>query len=114
MRPLPHPAAEDLDLATVLYALGDTARLEIVRRLAAAGGEISCTAASCEGLAKSTLSHHFKVLREAGLIRMRKTGVTAQNTLRRADIEARFPGLLDAVLGMPARPRRKARAKTPG
>lgn len=112
MRPLHHPAAEDLDLATVLYALGDTARLEIVRRLAAAGGEMSCTAASCEGLAKSTLSHHIKVLREAGLIRTRKIGVAALNTLRRDDIEARFPGLLDAVLGLAAPAARRKAKKT--
>lgn len=117
---MPHPAAGDFDLATVLYALGDTARLEIVRRLAQAkGGELSCSAAACtaEGLPKSTLSHHFKVLREAGLVRTRKSGVTVMNTLRRAEIDARFPGLLDAVLNLPAsgaQPRaRKRKPKAP-
>ncbi|MBI3706565.1 MAG: helix-turn-helix transcriptional regulator [Proteobacteria bacterium] len=103
MRPVHHPAAADFDLASVLYALGDTVRLGIARRLAG-GREMSCAVAAgdAERLPKSTLSFHFKVLRDAGLIRTRKSGVMVMSTLRRAELDARFPGLLASVLGTPA------------
>ena len=96
MRSLHHPGREQLDLPAVLYALSDPTRLEIVRRLAA-DGERAC---GTFGLSttKATLSHHFKVLREAGLIQTRVEGVHRYNSLRKQDLEARFPGLLKAVL----------------
>ncbi|MFE1755725.1 ArsR/SmtB family transcription factor [Streptomyces anandii] len=97
MRALNHPRAEDLDLATVLHALGDPVRLELLRRMAA-GDEISC---SPEGLivARSTLSNHWRILREAGITATRISGKTRLISLRRAELDARFPGLLNAVLG---------------
>ncbi len=96
MRPLYHPDCKDLTLAGVLYALGDPVRLEIVRRLAIEG-ELCCNALVC-AIAKSTMSNHFKILRESGVVLSRKEGTQLINTLRHDDLEARFPGLLNAVL----------------
>ncbi|MEB3214339.1 MAG: metalloregulator ArsR/SmtB family transcription factor [Leptolyngbyaceae bacterium] len=96
MKPFYHPNSEQITLAGVLYALGDPARLEIVDLLAKQG-EQPCSAFSCD-LAKSTISHHFKILREAGVIYSRKSGTQHLNSLRRDDLEARFPGLLNTVL----------------
>ena len=99
MRPYTHPPAADFLLERVLYALSDPIRLGIVRHLAQLGpatcGELD------GGRPKSTVSHHFKVLREAGLVLTENTGTTHMNTLRRADIDARFPGLLNAILTQP-------------
>jgi len=97
MRLLYHPHKKDIALASVLYALGDPVRLEIVRRLAEKG-ELSCCAAVEAQVAKSTLSHHFKVLRESGVIYCRKEGTQHMNSLRREDLDDRFPGLLKTVL----------------
>lgn len=97
MRPLKHPSADELILERVLYALSDPVRLDIVRRLA------DVHAASCGdldgGRPKSTVSHHFRVLREAGLIRTESAGATHMNQLRRAELDVRFPGLIAAILG---------------
>ena len=94
-----HPACEDLTLPNILYALGDPLRLRIVGQLAAAEEAMSCgDIAVVKEVAKSTGSHHFKVLREAGLIRMVPQGRRILVSLRREDLEERFPGLLDAVL----------------
>jgi DNA-binding transcriptional ArsR family regulator len=96
---LPHPARDEIVLTEVLFALSDPARLEIVRQLA--GGPIE--AARCNPfdptIAKSTKSHLMKVLREAGVIRNEALARGRLLTLRRDDLDARFPGLLDAVLG---------------
>src|SRR3954454_9799893 len=97
MREPHHPSCEELDLSDVLHALSDPARLEIVRRLAA-GPEWSCGRFEI-GLSKATLSHHFRVLREAGVLRTRPDGRKRVLSLRRDDLENRFPGLLDAVVG---------------
>ena len=97
MRPFLHPAAETLDLPRVLHALSDPARLDMVRRIAAAG-ELTCGALGVDR-PKSSMSHHFRVLREAGVIRTRVAGAVHLNALRAEDIEARFPGLLGVVLG---------------
>ncbi|MFD7451359.1 ArsR/SmtB family transcription factor [Kitasatospora sp. NPDC059827] len=96
MRTLPQPHPEDFDLATVLHALGDPVRLELVRRLAEEG-ETTC---SPEGLTvpKSTLSNHWRILREAGLVTVRTSGKARLVTLRRDALDARLPGLLGAVL----------------
>jgi DNA-binding transcriptional ArsR family regulator len=94
---LVHPPRAALDLAEVLHALSDPMRLRIVAALAAEGGERTCNSFDLP-IVKSTCTHHFKVLREAGLIRQRVTGTKRVNSLRREDIDARFPGLLDAVL----------------
>jgi DNA-binding transcriptional ArsR family regulator len=99
MRTLIHPAREDLSLPTILYALSDPLRLGIVMQLATVNAEISCTACYAEGsTAKSTISHHFRVLREAGITRATPRGRQLMITLRREDLEARFPGLLDPIL----------------
>lgn len=94
-----HPARADLSLPNVLYALGDPIRLKVVAELAAAEAGDSCQhIVAGMNVAKSTQSHHFKVLRESGLLRMEPQGRRLLVTLRREDLEARFPGLLDAVL----------------
>lgn len=86
-----------LDLPEVLYALSDPLRLRIVRQLADEGD----TACGTFGIRmpKSSLSHHFKVLRDAGVVLTRSEGVRRINTLNRAGLDAAFPGLLPAVLG---------------
>lgn len=99
MRTLLHPAREDLALPNVLYALGDPLRLQIVQQLAESEAAVSCQHITIDdAVAKSTRSHHFKVLRETGLIRMTPHGRQVLVTLRQADLEARFPGLLKIVL----------------
>jgi DNA-binding transcriptional ArsR family regulator len=99
MRTLLHPTYADLSLPNVLYALGDPLRLRIVGQLAVADEAISCGDISVvHEVPKSTGSHQFKVLREAGLIRMVPQGRRVLVSLRREDLEARFPGLLDTVL----------------
>ena len=95
MTVLDQPAIEAVELAGVLHALSDPARLEIVRGLAA-DGERQCGTFDL-GLTKATRSHHFKVLREAGLTYTRLEGTARFVTLRRTEIDAKFPGLLDAV-----------------
>ena len=95
--PLSHPPREELELAAILHALSDPMRLRIVALLAAEEGERTCNSFNLP-IVKSTCTHHFKVLREAGLIRQRVTGTKRVNSLRREDLDARFPGLLDAVL----------------
>ena len=90
------PTAEELELATILHALSDPMRLRIVAVLAE-HGEQPCKNISLP-VVKSTCTHHFRVLREAGVIRQRLEGTTKLSSLRRADLDERFPGLLDAVL----------------
>lgn len=96
MRKLYHPPPDNITLPAILYALSDSYRLEIVRQLALQD-ELTC-GALCMPVAKSTLSHHFKVLREAGVIQSRQDGRECYNSIRHKDLEARFPGLLAAIL----------------
>lgn len=96
MRTPYHPGRDEITLPEVLYALSDPIRLGIVKKLAATQEE-SCGTFYKE-LAKSTVSHHFKVLREAGITRTRPEGTYIFISLRRQDLDARFPGLLDAIL----------------
>ena len=91
-----HPATEDISIDGILYALADPTRRSIVAKLATCSG-INCSQA-CEELPPSTVSHHHRILRESGLIRSEKKGVEVINSLRRSDIDSRFPGLLDAIL----------------
>jgi DNA-binding transcriptional ArsR family regulator len=94
---LGHPSADEIELAGVLQALSDPMRLRIIVALAA-GEELSCKSFDLP-VVKSTCTHHFRVLREAGVIRQRHEGTSRLNSLRRADLDTRFPGLLEAVLG---------------
>jgi DNA-binding transcriptional ArsR family regulator len=97
VEPLPHPARDEIELASVLAALSDPMRLAVVMALAE-GRERTCKSIDLP-VVKSTCTHHFRVLREAGVIRQRHEGTSRMNSLRRADLDERFPGLLDAVLG---------------
>jgi DNA-binding transcriptional ArsR family regulator len=92
-----HPLRTELELGAVLHALSDPVRLMIVAELASGEGEYTCGSFALP-VTKSTCTHHFKVLREAGLIQQRHQGTTRLNTLRRDDLEARFPGLLATIL----------------
>ena len=96
MRELFHPSIDQLSLPTVLNALGDPIRLQILKNLSLSN-ETTC--ASCNiSQTKSALSHHFKVLREAGLIYVRIEGKQRFLSIRYADLCERFPGLLESVL----------------
>ncbi|HEX8592992.1 MAG TPA: helix-turn-helix domain-containing protein [Pseudomonas sp.] len=96
MRPFKHPPVSDFVLERLFYALSDPVRLEIVRYL----GQVS--EATCGeldgGRPKSSMSHHFRVLRDSGLVRTQSVGTTHMNSLRREELDARFPGLMTAVL----------------
>ena len=96
MRGLRHPQTSDIELERVLYALSDPRRLAIARQLDKAG------VASCGeldgGRPKSSMSHHFRVLRDAGVIKTRTDGTLHLNELRRSELDALFPGLLTAIL----------------
>ena len=105
MRNLHHPRIDEVTLPDVLHALSDPVRLQVVRALAERE-EQSCSAVE-SSVSKSTLSHHFKVLRESGVVRTRPEGRKRLLSLRSDDLEARFPGLLDAVL---AAKRRRAKS----
>lgn len=100
-RQLPHPGADQMTLTGVLAALSDPTRLAIVARLARAGeqrwGDLELP------VCNSTLSHHVKVLREAGVIRHRKDGTRCWVALR-PELEQAFPGLLGTVLGLAEKP----------
>jgi DNA-binding transcriptional ArsR family regulator len=94
---LEYPRREDIQLVDVLQALADPVRLQLLRTLDEADGELSCGEILLP-VTKSTRSHHFKVLREAGLLEARMEGTRRYYALRRDDLDARFPGLLDTVL----------------
>jgi DNA-binding transcriptional ArsR family regulator len=90
------PHVEEMTLAAVMAALSDPVRVEIARQLAVAG-ERTCGTFDL-GVSKATRSHHFRVLREAGITHTRAEGTHRHVSLRREAMEERFPGLLDAVL----------------
>jgi DNA-binding transcriptional ArsR family regulator len=94
---LAHPQRSEIELGAVLHALSDPVRLAIVASLA--GGDQRRTCGSFDlPVSKSTCTHHFRVLREAGVIHQHQEGTARLNTLRREDLDARFPGLLETVL----------------
>ncbi|AZL75160.1 helix-turn-helix domain-containing protein [Pseudomonas sichuanensis] len=97
MRTYTHPSPDNLTLERLLYALSDPVRMEIVRHLAGVA-EASCGELD-GGRPKSSMSHHFRVLREAGLVFTRNVGTTHMNSLRSEELEGRFPGLLGSILG---------------
>jgi DNA-binding transcriptional ArsR family regulator len=101
MRLLPHPSADEIDLPAVMAALSDPVRVEIVRALSEQG-EMACGVLPLP-VSNATRSHHFRVLREAGLTQTRPVGTHRYVSLRRDCLDARFPGLLDALLAAAAR-----------
>ena len=97
MKVVVHPQVQALQLVKVLHALSDPVRLKLVRMLAAEKN-LPCSAL-CLGRPKSSMSHHFKTMIDAGLLRVDVVGNVHLNNLRVDDLESRFPGLLSAVLG---------------
>jgi DNA-binding transcriptional ArsR family regulator len=101
MRPLFHPSIDDVTVEAILHALSDPVRVAIFAQIAGSTCSQNCSnflKMSEKTIPKSTLSQHFKALREAGLIRSERRGVEMQNTTRCAEIEGRFPGLIAAIV----------------
>lgn len=101
MRPLFHPAIEDVKVEGILYALSDPVRAAIYADIAAQTCTVNCSTflrVGEQAIPKSTLSQHFRILRENGLIRSERRGVEMRNTTRCEEIERRFPGLMRAIL----------------
>ena len=96
MRQYQHPDRHNISLTEVLYGLSDPTRLQIVKMLSTKK-EITC-GEFCLEMSKSTQSHHYKVLRGTGIMYTRLEGTQHHNSLRREDLDARFPNLLDAIL----------------
>ncbi|MFN8553346.1 MAG: helix-turn-helix transcriptional regulator [Candidatus Obscuribacterales bacterium] len=93
-----HPSLKDITLENVLYALSDSVRLSVVQQLDQ-NGEMTCGQFSCtQPKGKSTMTHHFRVLRESGLINTKVIGREHLTSLRRKELETKFPGLLDSIL----------------
>jgi DNA-binding transcriptional ArsR family regulator len=101
MRPLFHPSIEDVTVEAILHALSDPVRVAIFSDIVGSDCPQNCSNflnVSEKNIPKSTLSQHFKALREAGLIRGERRGVEMHNTPRCAEIEKRFPGLIMAIV----------------
>jgi DNA-binding transcriptional ArsR family regulator len=101
MKPLFHPSAEDITVEGILHALSDPVRAHILAKILHADGAKTCSAfleISNRAIPKSTLSQHFKALREAGLIRSERKGVELHNAARCEEISARFGPLVNIVL----------------
>ena len=121
VRPLFHPALDEISVEGVLHALSDPVRVAIYAGVAAAQCPQTCSSflrVSEKSIPKSTLSQHFKALREAGLIRSERCGVEMHNTSRCAEIDRRFPGLIKSIINSykvqlegKARPRGGGKAK---
>jgi DNA-binding transcriptional ArsR family regulator len=97
-----HPDMKDVTIDAVLYALADPSRRAIVRALAAdkacEGKGLSCNAAAPPELPRATMSSHYTKLRAAGVVRATRKGTSVLHTLRCEEIEAKFPGLMQAIL----------------
>jgi len=105
-RPLSHPGVASLTLPCILHALSDPVRLAIVRELLGCERGLSCTEAARRlklAIPKSTGSHHYRVLREAGLIVSERHGTELTSRVRTEELEARYPGLLRSILEADAR-----------
>lgn len=101
MKPLVHPSIDDVTVEGILHALSDPVRTAIYAGMVDAGCAQTCSAFQqvCDRpIPKSTLSQHFRTLREAGLIRSERQGVEMRNTTRCAEIDQRFPGLISAIM----------------
>ncbi len=101
MRPLFHPSVDDITVEAILHALSDPVRVAIFAQIARSACSQNCSDflnVNEKTIPKSTLSQHFKALREAGLIRGERVGVEMRNTSRCAEIDKRFPGLIMAIV----------------
>jgi len=101
VRPLVHPAIEDITVEGVLYALSDPVRVAIYADIVAQDCAQTCSTfltVRDKAIPKSTLSQHFKVLRENGLVRSERHGVEVRNISRCAEVESRFPGLIGSIV----------------
>ncbi|ARN81881.1 ArsR/SmtB family transcription factor [Methylocystis bryophila] len=108
MRPLPHPKLDEITVEGILHALSDPIRMEIFGRLAASECAKNCSAfahLNADILPKSTLSQHFRILREAGLIRSERKGVELINSTRCGELKERFGPMLEAIRNAYARQR---------
>jgi DNA-binding transcriptional ArsR family regulator len=118
MRPLFHPAIGDITVEAILHALSDPVRVAIYADIVRSNCPQTCSSflqVSHKTIPKSTLSQHFRALREAGLIRGERRGVEMHNTSRCAEIERRFPGLIMAIVkAHNAQSQWKARTGKPG
>ncbi|MGH3660901.1 MAG: ArsR/SmtB family transcription factor [Micromonosporaceae bacterium] len=101
-RELHHPTTEEIRLESVLHALSDPTRLHIARTLRDLGRPVACSVIDL-AVSKSTTTHHYRVLREAGVISQVYRGASKMNALRSDDLDKLFPGLLDSVLSAAAR-----------
>lgn len=109
-KPLTHPGIADITVEGILHALADPDRVAIFAQIAGSDDSHTCTRFSQTNektIPKSTLSQHFKALREAGLIRSERKGVEMQNTSRCAEIDKKFPGLLPAIVDAHTRQKKK-------
>lgn len=97
MRQMKHPEMATVELVDVMYALADPTRLEIVGTLARNARAMTCGELDCDR-PKSSMSHHFKILRGAGVVRTEIKGTEHINSLRTGELEKRFPGVMKAVL----------------
>jgi DNA-binding transcriptional ArsR family regulator len=97
MRKIKHPTIEQFELTDIMYALADPTRLEIVALLANAGKKLTCGEINLNR-PKSSMSHHFKILRSAGLVETLIEGTEHMNSLRFDEIEQKYPGVLNSVL----------------
>jgi DNA-binding transcriptional ArsR family regulator len=97
MRQIKHPTLDQVELTDIMYALSDPARVEIVRRLAKESRAMTCGELNLDR-PKSSMSHHFKILRDAGIVETLVEGKEHFNTLRISELEKRFPGVLRAIL----------------
>ena len=97
MRQINHPKLDQIELTDIMYALSDPARLEIVRFLACGKKALTCSELNCDR-PKSSMSHHFKILRESGLLETRIEGKEHFNSLRLSELETKFPGVLKNIL----------------
>lgn len=97
MRQIKHPNIDQVELTDIMYALADPTRLEIVGQLAKAGRKMTCGEFDCNR-PKSSMSHHFKILRAAGLVETLIEGTEHMNSLRLEEIEQKFPGVLPSIL----------------
>ena len=110
MKPYTHPDLRHVTLPAVMQALSDPCRIEILRSLMESG-ELACGDIPLT-VSKATVSHHFSVLREAGLVLTRTEGTRCMTSVRRAELDKRFPGLLDLLLNeKPKKPAGKSAAK---